>query len=72
MIGASKCAAIAAEALKRVDRPGLDWSDDKRRREALTRFDVGKFDDLDTRFYAYPDPLSSLLYRFVAAHPKDF
>ncbi|MGA0601339.1 DMP19 family protein [Caulobacter sp. KR2-114] len=71
-IGARKCAQIVAEAVHRFGRPDLDWADVIKRREALNTFEDDTFDDLDARFLAYPDPLSALLYKFVAAHPADF
>jgi len=71
-IGAFKCAQIVEAAVGRIDERGLDWPNDARRRQALTKFDADRFSDLDERFFAYPDPLSALLYRFVVAHPADF
>ena len=75
MIGATKCADLAAKAFRIVDATGLDWTNDEYRQAHIEKIDASAGDTLnalDGQFYEYPDPLSQLLADYVAAHPDDF
>jgi hypothetical protein len=77
-IGAGNMAEIAGLAIGACGA-NVPWSDHDARRSRLEALDDGHFDVLDEAFFAYPDNLTALLYRYVADHreqiagvPADF
>lgn len=73
-IRAGATAALVEKALKAVG-DGILWGDDARRQEAIERAGdalEARLDPLDTKFYAYPDDLTALLYRYVDEHRSEF
>lgn len=74
-IGAPRCADLVGRAFRIVDRTGLEWADDAQRRSRLDEVIDGSeavFDELDGKFYEYPDPLGPLLAAFVKKNPREF
>ncbi len=73
-IGAKACASIVQRALAVVSTQPLP--DDPAERERLVHdlddAAVGRLNELDGEFFAYPDNLTDLLYEFVSAHPEEF
>jgi len=59
--------AFAPEALQRIG--AISCADIVRRAASAA---PGHLDDLDSEFYAYPDDLTDLLYKYVAANPDTF
>jgi hypothetical protein len=71
-IGAHKCAAIVDQAMALLP-PGIPDDFDERSdffesEEALS----AALSEIDTKFYAYPDKLTELLFAFVTKHPDEF
>jgi hypothetical protein len=69
-IGAVAMAGIVGCAIEAVG-PSVSWSDDSARQASLGDLSpeaMEKLDELDQAFYAYPDDLTALLYRFVSKH----
>lgn len=60
-------AAFAPEALQTIG--AVSCADIVRRAASAA---PGLLDDLDSEFYAYPDDLTDLLYKYVAANPDAF
>ncbi len=74
-IGANQCSEIVKQAISLIAMCVEDWSDDAQRKKIIGNLseDVKEYlNALDTRFYSYPDDLSSLLAAFVTAHSQDF
>jgi hypothetical protein len=72
-IGADATAALAREALT-LAGDGIEWSDDAARQariDRLPRETKNKLDELDQAFYASPDDLTSLLYKYVSGHKRE-
>jgi hypothetical protein len=79
-VGAVATAGIAQQALALVG-PDVSWSDDAARKAHMHGLPLQakeKLHELDQAFYAYPDDLTTLLYRYAAVHrselgaPADF
>jgi hypothetical protein len=79
-IGAAAAAGIAQQALAVVG-PDIPWSDDATRKTHINQLSSQareKLHDLDQAFFAYPNDLTTLLYRYVTKHrselraPADF
>ncbi len=79
-IGADATAALARRALSLAGQAIL-WRDDTVRRAGMDRLSVeakDKLSELDQAYYACPDDLTLLLYRYVSIHkgeigaPPDF
>ena len=73
-IGATKAAALVAQATA-ITGKNINWTDDNARMEAigaLSQDALDKLDRLDKAFFEYPDDLTDLLYRYVAAHRENF
>jgi hypothetical protein len=79
-VGAVATASIVQQALALVG-PDVFWSDDAARKAHISELSSRakeKLHDLDQAFYAYPDDLTTLLYRYVTEHrselraPADF
>jgi hypothetical protein len=79
-IGATATAGIAQQALSVVGTD-ISWTDDATRQAHIRQLSsqaMEKLNDLDRAFYAYPDDLTALLYRYVIEHrselcaPADF
>lgn len=61
-IGATATAPLIESAIKALGKD-FPWHDDEARQARLGA--------LDQKFYAYPDDLMTLLYRYVAAHREE-
>ena len=73
-IGAPHSAEIAQAALA-VMGPRVHWTDDDNRQEVVEHMGAraeAALDVVDTKFYACPEDLSALLYRYVAEHRTAF
>lgn len=73
-IGADKCAAIVERALRVVSSIPLP-SDCNARMNLLRNLDEAKrarLNDLDTKFFAYPDDLTNLLFQYISSQPRVF
>ncbi|MGD0401109.1 MAG: DMP19 family protein [Syntrophobacteraceae bacterium] len=69
-IGAIQMANIVGRAIEAVG-PDVSWSDDTARQARMDDLSpeiVEALNDLGQAFYAYPDNLTALLYRYVVAH----
>src|SRR5262249_47890489 len=71
-IGALACRAIVQKALKLLEPlpPTRDEREDAL--DSLGEADLTRLETLDEEFYKYPDDLTDLLYKFVAARPDTF
>ncbi len=78
-VGAVRTAALVQAALAEVG--DVPWSDDDARKAAITSLSPPvreKLNEFDQAFYANPDDLTELLYRYVDKHraeigaPKNF
>jgi hypothetical protein len=67
LIGAHAAADIVEEANLRFGPDGPPASRD-RRDDALSALSTDLWDDLDLRFYAYPDDIAALLERYLEAN----
>jgi hypothetical protein len=68
-VGAVQTAALVQEAIAQVG--SVPWSDDAARKtimNALSSDVIEKLNKLDQSFYAYPNDLTELLYRYVDKH----
>ena len=70
-IGASQMAEIVDEAIARFGPGGVPEDRDARQTRllALTEDDGVSFDDLDRRFWAYPDDVAALLGAHLGQRP---
>lgn len=72
-IGARNAAGIAQEALTAVG-DGIGWSDARSRRMTIGRLPPetkSRLNELDQAYYACPDDLTTLLYRYVSGHKRE-
>jgi hypothetical protein len=73
-IGAHQCADIVRRALLTVSPQALP--EDQTARQALigsvSEDVLTALSQLDEEFFAYPDPLTDLLFQFVSANPREF
>jgi Domain of unknown function (DUF4375) len=72
-IGAITMSEIVEQAVEAVGHD-INWSDDSVRRAslaALTPAVVAMLDEFDQAFFAYPDNLTMLLYKYVSEHRKE-
>lgn len=69
-IGATTMSEIVEQAVAAVGRD-ISWLDNGAREAALAALAPeaeAKLDEFDKAFYAYPDNLTTLLYRYVSEH----
>lgn len=73
-IGARQAAALLTEAMAVFPPPGPAPEQDVRQTQidALPDSASATWEDLDQRFFGYPDDLTGLLRAYVAAHTGDF
>jgi hypothetical protein len=73
-IGAQHAAAIVAEALSLFPQgpPPRDRDARQRRLRLASPEVLAKWEQLDRRFFTYPDNLTDLLYAWVQSRPNDF
>lgn len=73
-IGAASCSEIVRRALRALVPGPLPGSREECESlvESLIEEASEQFEALDSKFYAYPDDLTELLYDYVAAHPEVF
>jgi hypothetical protein len=73
-IGAYRAAAIVARAVAVFPggAPPRDHDARQRRLRAASEKARSTWEGLDQEFFKYPDDLTSLLYAWVKAHPKEF
>ncbi len=72
-IGAGQMASIVERAIDAVG-PDISWSDIAARQASIHELSaniIEKLSGLDQEFYAYPDSLTALLYRYVSAHQDE-
>lgn len=73
-IGANRAAAIVARAVAMFPggAPPRDHDARQRRLRTASAEVRSAWERLDREFFKYPDDLTSLLYAWVKAHPKEF
>jgi hypothetical protein len=73
-IGADRAAAIVAKAVRLFPGGAPPRDDDARQQLLRTASDEVRstWERLDQEFLKYPDDLTSLLYTWVNAHPREF
>ena len=80
-IGAKATADVVQRALNAVVNTIASWSDDAQRQEQANQLSSGTrqiLEELDQEYYASPEDLTPLLYKYVADHrievqaPADF
>jgi len=73
-VGAQKTADICRRAIETSFPAGLPSSKQAIRSAAIDFSDevLGKLDQLDQEFYAYPHNLTDMLFRYVSRHPEEF
>jgi hypothetical protein len=69
-IGASTTAGIVESAIAAVGRD-IPWSDERARQTRLDAIEPQRLERFDDAFYAYPDNLTMLLYRYASEHRGD-
>jgi hypothetical protein len=72
-IGATTMSGIVEQAVESVGHD-IAWSDDAARKAALAALAPGavaKLGECDQAFFAYPDDLTALLYKFVSEHREE-
>jgi hypothetical protein len=72
-IGATTMPGIVEQAVKSVGH-NISWSDDGARNAALAALAPGavaKLGECDQAFFAYPDDLTALLYKYVSEHREE-
>jgi hypothetical protein len=72
-IGATTMPGIVEQAVKSVGHD-ISWSDDGARSAALAALAPGavaKLGECDQAFFAYPDDLTALLYKYVSEHREE-
>lgn len=74
-IGGDHCSEIVAQAIHLIPIAAEGWRDETLRRTIISNLsgDVKeRLDELDKRFFQYPDDLGALLTAFVNEHLQDF
>ncbi len=72
-IGATTMSAIVGQAIEALGRE-IPWSDNAARKAALATLSsevVAKLGQCDQEFFAYPDNLTTLLYKYVSEHREE-
>ena len=75
LIGATECADLVGSAFRLVNTDNLEWMNDTLRRshlESVTEDVEDQLNELDQKFFAYPDPLSELPDGVYRSSPEHF
>jgi hypothetical protein len=73
-IGANTCATIVEEALSLVSHLSLPSDHEERNKllDDLSEENLNKLNQIDSKFFSYPDKLTELLYEYVCSNPTAF
>jgi hypothetical protein len=72
-IGAATMSEIVEQAVEAIGHD-ISWSDDDARKASLAALAPGavaKLGEFDQAFFAYPDNLTALLYKYVSEHREE-